>query len=235
LIIGSMRLLFGATSTQHYSLALCDASGLQLKVLAEKDNTINYADFRLDEKNMDFCWSRWVYGQDNKTYVAPERNEYRINVFDTDGNLEKVISRDYSSFERDDTLNRRATMRVEGVATYHGVPLQGLSIENTEPDIVGMWVDGEGYLWVHTSRGRAEKPEGAYSTYDVFAPDGSFDRQVALMCPADPYKDSLQFLDDGRVVIVLSSLDAWLTQQNVKREEGEDQDSRTLEIVVYGE
>ena len=235
LIIASMRLFFedNGQSRQHYSLSLCDANGLQLKVLAEKDNFINYADFRLDEKNMDFCWSRWVYGLDKRIYIAPERNEYRINVFDVNGNLEKVISRDYSAFERDEYLTRRATMRIEGVATYHGVPLQGLSIEDVEPDIVGMWVDPKGYLWVHTSRGRGEKPEGAYSVYDVFSPDGKFDQQVAVMCDAEPYKDSLQHLDDGRIVVVLSSLDAWLTQQNVKREENEDQEIKTLEIVVY--
>ena len=53
------------------------------------------------------------------------------------------------------------------------------------------------------------------------------------MSDADPYKDSLQFLDDGRVVVTLGSLDAWLTQQAVGQEPDAEDNVKTLEVIVY--
>lgn len=237
LVIAGMRLHFGddGRSRRHYFLSLCDANGLQRKVLHEKDDWVDYTDFRLDEGSMDFCWNRWVCGQDGKIYVAPERNEYRIDVYDSDGNLEKVISREYDSLQRNEFLTERATIVVKGVAAYHRTPLQGLTIEEVESDIRSLWVDETGRLWVRTSRGLAEKPTGAYDVIDVFAPDGCFEKQVALMSDAVPYKDSLSFLEDGRVVAILGSLDSWLTQQAVEREDDVDEEVKALELVFYGQ
>jgi 6-bladed beta-propeller len=236
-VISGMRLHFGddGRSRRHYFLTLCDAEGVQQTVLHEKDDFVDYTDFRLDEQSMDFCWNRWTCGQDGKIYVAPERNNYRIDVYDGQGNLEKVISREYESLERDDYLTNRATMVVKGVAAYHRTPLQGLTIEKVEPDIRGLWVDEAGFLWVRTSRGLVDKPEGAYDVVDVFAPDGSFAKQVAIMSDAVPFKDSLSFLDDGRVVAVIGSLDAWLTQQAVEQDDGGNDEVQALEVIVYGQ
>ena len=124
---------------------------------------------------------------------------------------------------------------VKGVAAYHRTPLQGLTIEEVESDIRSLWADEAGRLWVHTSRGLAEKPTGTYDVIDVFAPDGSFEKQVALMSDAVPYKDSLSFLEDGRVVAILGSLDSWLTQQAVEREDDVDEEVKALELVFYGQ
>jgi hypothetical protein len=70
---------------------------------------------------------------------------------------------------------------------------------------------------------------------DVFAPDGCFEKQVALMSDAVPYKDSLSFLEDGRVVAISGSLDAWLTQQAVERGDDVDEEVKALELVFYGQ
>ncbi|MBU8870213.1 MAG: hypothetical protein KOO60_04975 [Gemmatimonadales bacterium] len=238
LAIAAMRLFFGddGKSRQHYFLSVCDATGLEQSVLLEKDMIIDYTDFRMDEASMDFAWSRWIYGQDGKIYIAPERNEYRIEVRDARGKLERVITRDYDSYERDDYLRKRATTIIEGVAAYHGPPLQGLTIEDVEADIRDLWVDRDGYLWVRTSRGLAEKPDGAYAVLDVFAPDGTFDRQVAVLCDADPYRDAMTMVNDGRVAVTMGSLDAWLTQQAVDRDEDDraGEEPKTLEIIIYG-
>ena len=238
MVIAAMRLFFGddGKSRRHYFISLCDPTGLEQRVLLEKDEIIDYTNFRLDEAAMDFAWSRWTFGQDGKFYVAPERNEYRIEVRDADGNLERVITRDYESYERDEYLRKRATTIIEGVAVYHRTPLLGLTIEDVETDIRDLWVDRDGFLWVRTSRGLAEKPDGAYAVLDVFAPEGTFDRQVAVMCDADPYQDAMTMLDDGRIAITIGSLDAWLTQQAVDRDDndGESEEPKTLEIVVYG-
>jgi hypothetical protein len=73
-------------------------------------------------------------------------------VYDSDGNPEKVISREYDSLQRNEFLTERATTIVKGVAAYHRTPLQGLTIEEVESDIRSLWVDETGRLWVRASR-----------------------------------------------------------------------------------
>jgi hypothetical protein len=238
LALAGIRIFFGQPggSGQQYFLSYCDARGTETKTIMEKMHPIDYSDFRLDELEMDFVWGRWTVDKDGRMYVAPKRNEYSIDVYSPSGELERTFTRDYESYQRNDELKRIARMVIEGVGSYHPVPLQGITIEDTEPDITGMWVARDGTLWVQTSRGDREKPEGAYSVYDVFTPEGKFLKQAALMCDADPSRDSLGMMDDGRIVVVYGILDAWLTQQAVERTE-EEQDAQAetpLEVVIYG-
>lgn len=238
LMLAGIRIFFGQPggSGQQYFLSRCDAQGTELLTVMEKMHPIDYTNFRLDELAMDFVWGRWALDPAGTLYVAPERNVYRIEVHNAAGEVERIITREYESYVRDDEMNRIAKMVIEGVGAYHPVPLQGVTIEDTEPDITGMWVDPQGNLWVQTSRGDREKPDGVYSVYDVFSPDGIFQKQIGLVCDADPRKDSLGMLSNGRIVVVKGILDAWLTQQAVERSDAE-QDAATehpLEVVIYG-
>ena len=237
LAIAGIRISFGQAggNGQHYFLSYCDAQGAETKPLLQKSHPIDYSDFRLDELEMDFAWNRWAVDAAGSIYVAPERNEYRIDVYGTDGALKRSFTRAYESYRRDAEMKRIANLVVEGVGAYHPVPLQGATIEETEPDITGMWFDPDGNLCVQTSRGDREKPDGAYSLYDVFSPDGVFLRQAALICDADPQRDGLSMLRDGRIVVVTGILDAWLTQQAVERSEAEQDaaEENPLEVVVY--
>jgi len=235
--LAGIRIVFGQAvgNGQKYFLSRCDAHGVEQQTILEKMHSIDYSDFRLDELGMDFVWSRWTVDEEGRIYVAPHRNEYRIEVYGTDGDLERVISREYESYPRDEELKRTATLIVEAVGAYHPVPPHSVTIEDTEPDIIGMWIAPDGELWVQTSRGNHEQPDGAYAVYDIFTPDGDFVRQAALICDADASKDGLAMLADGRIVVVAGALDAWLTQQAVERSE-EEKDAAAanpLEIVVY--
>ncbi|MCP4549994.1 MAG: hypothetical protein GY835_26345 [bacterium] len=237
MILGGLRIIFGQTavSNNHYFLVRCDAEGKQIRSIEEKDHFIDYSDFHLSEIGMDFVFGRWAADDEGRVYIARDRNEYRIEVLGPTGELERVITRDYKSLRRNAQQRTVATQIIEGISAYHGTPLLGLDIEDTEPDIIGMRVDDDGYLWVRTSRGENEKPEGVFTVMDVFAPDGEFVKQVGLKCSANPEQDALTFLEDGRVLVVVSSLDAWLTQQRVARESGDAdvEEAPPLEVIVY--
>ena len=51
-----------------------------------------------------------------------------------------------------------------------------------------------------------------------------------IEAPGDPDRDGLYLLSDGRVVIVVGGLDAWLSQQGI---EGTSDDAPVLEIICY--
>ena len=57
-------------------------------------------------------------------------------------------------------------------------------------------------LWVATDRGCAGAAEGLLAVYDVFAPDGTFIRQVRLVGLGDCEWDKWYFVAGDRLVIV---------------------------------
>ena len=104
--------------------------------------------------------------------------------------------------------------------------------EELQPDITGMWALDDGTLWVQTSRGDTEPPDGAWTVLDVFDESGRFVRQVALAGDHDALRDSLQILPDGRILVVVGALDAFLTQQAVGGEDAVEE-AEPLEIICY--
>lgn len=225
----------GSTSDQNYFLALCDADAARRQSLLEKTYTVDYANFVMDELSMDFVYNRVAVAPDGRIFTIPGRNDYAIRVFGPGGALERVVTRDYEPLLRDATRRDIALSIVKGVAANYPAPLREATIEDTEPDITGMWAVDGGELWVQTSRGDAEAPAGAWTVLDVFDADGVFARQLALPGGHDPLKDALHVLPDGRMVVVKGALEAFLNQMAVSSEEGADAEEGTpLEVICYG-
>ena len=70
-------------------------------------------------------------------------------------------------------------------------PQAPVSIEATEPDVEFLRVAPDGHIWILTSRAMWDPPEGVFTVFDVFSPDGHFVEQVQLVVDGDP-------LDFGR-------------------------------------
>jgi hypothetical protein len=86
-------------------------------------------------------------------------------------------------------------------------------------------------MWVMTGDEQPGRPKGTWCMLDVFAPDGSFEQQVALPGNHDQQQDGLFILPDKRIVVVTGALDSFLSQQAVSADakaEGTD-----LQITCY--
>ncbi|MBE0564905.1 MAG: hypothetical protein IH621_03040 [Krumholzibacteria bacterium] len=232
MVLAGIRMSFGggSQSKQVYFLASCDAQGAEQRVLLQKEHTIDYADLRLDELQMDFVWTRVAVGPDGRVYAAPDRNAYAVHVFAPDGAAQRVITRDYTAPSREQRQRDNAKRIIEAVAANYPSPLRGLTIEETDQAISGLFVTGDGRLWVATGRSGRDLPAGAWLVLDVFGPDGAFEKQVALPGSHDPDQDAVYVLPDHRVVVVTGALDAWLNQQAVGAGETE---GAPLEIICY--
>jgi hypothetical protein len=235
MVLGGIQMTFGggSASDQTYFLALCDADAVQQRSLLEKHHTIDYADFALDELAMDFVWSRVAVAADGRTYAAPARNDYVVQVWSPDGTPERTFSRAYRSLPRDERRRDVARKIIEGVGANYPTPPRRITIEDVEPDINGMWAVAGGELWVQTSRGDAEPPAGAWTVLDVFDADGVFRRQLALAGAYDPLADGLHVLPDRRIVVVTGALEAFLNQMAVNSEEDAAQETTPLEVICY--
>lgn len=233
MLLAGIKMAFEAgISRQTYFLTRCDAAGVEQATLVEKSNTIDYADFVMTEMDMDFVWSRMAVAPDGRVYAAPDRNAYEVQVFAADGSLERVIARSYEGLPRNDERKDIQRRIIEGIGANYPRPPRSIEIEDTDPVMTAMWVLDDGNLWVQTSRGDAEPPAGCWTVLDVFDKEGSFIRQVGLPGDHDSLRDGLHLMPDGRAVVVTAALDAYLSQQAVGGEEG-DEEAEPLEIICY--
>jgi hypothetical protein len=224
----------GGVSKETYFLDICDATAARQKVLLEKERVVDYSALHMDEMEMDFIWTRFAVSPDGTIYVAPRRNEYRIEVTSPEGTVERVITRPYRSLERDAEQKEIARQIHEAIAAYYPAPLQKLTIEDTAADVAALYAAPGGELWVQTSRGAAVDDEGVFCELDVFDPAGTFQRQLVLEGPGDASRDALYVLRDGRLIVVAGALDAFLTQQGVGQEStGAGQETAPLEVICY--
>ena len=236
MVLLGIRMSFGgAISQQTYFLDRCDAEGKRVHNFLEKEHTINYAEFELDEGHMDFVWSRTAVDGDGRVITAPARNAYEVQVFDTDGRHTLTFSRPYETLTRNEQQRKIARQIIEGVGAFYPTPPVKISIEDTEPDIAGLQITDDGRIWVQTSRGMDATSAGAWQTLDVFTPDGKFERQVALTGDHDGRRDGLRILPDGRILVIAGLLDAFLTQQGVSSDDRADngEESSPLEVICY--
>lgn len=219
----------GPQMQQTFFLARCGIDGKEEVVYLEKPYTVSFADFRLDEASMDFVWvGRMAVGGDGRVLTAPERNRYLVRVQAPDGGVVREFTRPGAMPQRSAAERAVATKILQAVGANYGMPLQGTSIEDTEPAITGLWVRPDGEIWVMSPYNKPAA--GEFALLDAFDPDGRYLRQVALVAPGDAARDGLYLLDDGRIVIVAGGLDAWLSQQGV---EGTGDDAVLLEVVCY--
>lgn len=200
----------------HYFLASFAVDGTEEVRYFESQNVRDYTNFVFSERNDTpaFWWGSTV-GPDGRVYTITDRDQYAISVFGKDGTLERIIAREYDLWKRTPEEFERMRLLYDSAIGGISIPYS-IAIEEYEPAISywhrGLRVDDEGQLWVVSSRGIREQPEGIMLTYDVFDSQGRFVRQVAVPCEGDGVDDALFFLGRDRVVLVKGYLDSLAAQ-----------------------
>ena len=219
-------------------LSTIDNEGVLNKQLLNQTVTWDFTNFVYDEEeSLPSFWYTSAVGPDGKVYAAPDRDAYRINIYATDGTLERVVERDYKSWKR--TADDRAWITALLTGAFRSVPFEvNLKISDIEADISwwnrGLQVDNDGNLWILSSRGMREQPTGVMATFDVFDKAGRFDRQVQVMCPeGDASEDGIFLLGDDRVLLIKGYVDATAAALGGGGIE-DDGEAEPMELVCYG-
>ncbi len=235
MLLAGIRMSFAGAgkSVQDYFLSICNDDGVQQAQLFTKQTTIDFNNFELSELGMDFIWSRCATATDGTVYAAPERNRYLIEAFAEGPEPKLVFTRPMTAPKRTSQQSAVARKIIEGVGANYPVPPQRITIEDTPPVIAGMWVTDDNLLWVQTSPGLEKPPAGCWTVLDVFSPKGQYLRQVGIPGDFDPQQDSIMVLRDGRVLVIVGALDAFLNQQAVGTDENIESEADPLEIICY--
>jgi len=203
LVLGGARITRGENSrTATNFIAAHGLDGAETTRFLEAVSVRDFGRMEFSEKENFFPGrGGWALAEDGRVYVAPVRNEYRIDVYGPGGELERSITRPYDSWKRTDVETDRAR---EMMMPYRRRNRSAVNIvvESTERDILDIRVTSQGQIWVLPSRGIREQNEGVHSTWDVFDGTGAFFRQVAFICEGDGLKDALFFPGGGLAVLV---------------------------------
>ncbi|MCP4547920.1 MAG: hypothetical protein GY835_15765 [bacterium] len=225
-------------SERRNFLTAFSPSGEELVCYAEAHSRYNFRDFTFSEmEHTPAFWWGFAVGSDGRVFVAPDRDEYAITVFNADGSVDRIIEREYDPLPR----SRRGKQRIRDLflSAMDTMPMEVKTVvEETEPVVDyfhrGLRVAADGSLWVSTGRGLHNDEPGVMVTYDVFDRKGHFTHQVAVVCAGDSYFDSLVLVSDNQIVLLKDAMAALAAQFGSGTTLDSDDDEATpQEIICY--
>lgn len=214
------------------TLATYTASGEEIARFHEAESELSFASPVVDEReNLRPVWDA---GSDGRVYAVPIFGEYHIDVWSADGKTHRVIERQYAHLKRTSDEIQAAKDRI----VIRGPFQPEILVAEYDPDIRTMFARSDGSLWVLTSRGVKDRPEGSLGVFDLFDPDGRFIRQVVLMGEGDPEED-LYFLAGEHLFVVTSYREAMRSMFAGRRQSGAEEpeeisdDLTPMEVICY--
>lgn len=167
----------------------------QLRVL-EKEYILTYdMPSELDIPHP-FNYDVWDLSSEGRLFVAPDRNQYLVQIYDEQGKL-------LTSIKQEHKLDLRTADEKKFLA-YMGRG-QSMQVEDTEPAIKGLYLDQNDFLWVRGSW--SDHIPGVYRQYQVFDKQGNQVQTTNLLYPGNGFRDDLIFLGDGLVAIIKGKYD----------------------------
>jgi len=220
----------GQTRTQF--LGRYDTEGVELARYREASMTLNFGAPDLVERELlpAFLLATAV-GPDGRVYVARDRDSYAVEVYAPDGELERVITREFTNWRRDDRDNARMSALFD--AWMQGFPGEvKRTLDEYEPPISELFVDDDGVLWVQHCRSGRDQPDGVLLTYDTFDPDGRYLREVSFAAAGDAAYDGIKFLGDDRALVIKGYVLArWVSRGAQNATFGEEEETGPMEII----
>ncbi len=218
-------------------LSIYSLDGKERARLVSARTARDYNRFVFAEKNEmpAFYWANDV-GPDGRVYTAPRRDEYTIEVYSPQGTLERVISRDYEHLKRSAAAHRRLHVLIDSL--FRRVPFEySIEIEKYEYDILamqqGIRVRDDGSIWVLPGRGAHDQPDGVMLTFDVYDPEGHFQRQVAIRGDHDGVWDGFFFAGGDRAVVVTRQVEAIGAQYGDGAAVLSQEGGSAMEVICY--
>lgn len=176
-------------------LLLLSGSSEEPIVLAVGRTELEFsAPVRREEDSVPF---RWEPGPEGTVVVAPS-TDYRIDVFDATGEHSARVAPEFESVARTRERLEEVEARFRAGGGTDGVEFAPLS---HEPDIQWFDVDGQGRLWVLSSRGAVQASADSLGRFDVWTSDGRFLKTIDLHGEGDPKRD--RYVIDGDRLYVL--------------------------------
>jgi hypothetical protein len=219
--------------TRETFLSSLTAEGLRDKTFASRTVSIKLAELRLDENELiDGADRRFDVADDGRVVVAIPRNGYEVSMFAADGALERVFSREYESWQRDERA-AGIWQRILETIQRQQAPGAPISWEDTEPDVEFLRIASDGSVWILNSRAMWTETPNAFTYYDVFSPTGHFEKQVQVVCEGNPQDNILFFAGDDLAFMITGFWDAALSRFGGAGADDDEEEAEPMSVICY--
>lgn len=220
--------------TQNRFFGIYDLEGGEVCRLLEAPTGFDFEARTYHEmKNYFVDEGGWTLDGDGRVHLVPERNHYQIHIYDGQWRLIQVYGRKYELWRR--TAEERKEAAGGTSMTINGEFVEiTTTIDDYEPAIMSIMASANDQIWVLSSRGTREQPEGVQRSYDVFDTEGHYREVVRLVVELDDREDRLYRLADGRWIILHNIRSAMESMYGVPSEDDTDESTEeddALEIV----
>lgn len=205
------------------------ADGTEVARLTEWSEVRNQSELVVEEKSN--APVLWAVDDAGNVYMNDEFDAFAVKVYDSSGALLRTLSRPYQHRQRTDQEMELNTPRMRirqrgggGVVEAEGIPSE------TDRDVQAIFVRADGAVWVLGSHGAFDAPEGILATFDVFSPEGTYLRQVALRGEGDFRDDGIHLVGD-RVFVTRGFQAALRADRGIGSDE--DQDAEPMSVICY--
>jgi hypothetical protein len=219
--------------TRETFLSNISTEGLRDITFSSSTVSFKFQDLKFDEKTLiDGADRRFDVSTDGKVVVAIPRNSYEVSLFSADGTLERVFSREYESWVRDERAAGIWQRILETIQSQQA-PNAPVSWEDTEPDVELLRVAADGSVWILNSRAMWTDTPGAFTYYDVFSPTGHFEEQVQVICEGDPQEDLLFMAGNDLAFMVTGFWDAALSRFGGAGATDDEEEAEPMSVICY--
>ncbi len=240
---GSFFLFENGNTVQKAFLSSFDHGGDEIKCYRKMPTGYDRNKPIVIDEEKDFIpFQHWALGNNGEFYLAPQRTEYLIEVYDFNGNLIRKVIRNWphhklTSAEKEDAKNQYSF----GVS---GTKMPEISYEIAEyAQVINSlsWIDNQ--LWVTSSEGGISKNNSGTYLVDVFDETGNLLEQRSYQLPVNREQDKIHWLDGKRAVVVKNYKSASISSRGKnatyvrgdgKKDVAKDGDC-ILEVVLYVE
>jgi 6-bladed beta-propeller len=145
--------------------------------ILEKTTPFDPSGYLYTEASNYYIDGSWTLGSQGRIYAPMNRDVYEISEFDTTGKLVRVFGREYKPRKRTAAEKSRVAPTIDA-----GTPANtDWTIEDYDACVSRIMVNpDDDTIWVLTPHGHEDQPDGILESWDVFAPDGEYLRQVSI-------------------------------------------------------
>jgi hypothetical protein len=183
-----------------YILSFVDSDGIPLQVIRQETEVDPHGNINIGGSHDKEYIRHWSLAADGRIYVSPLEDRYLFEVYNPRGELERVVERKYKTIKRSDEDLAVDKKRQEEMNERFGGMVQLMSREY-ERDISEIHCRPGGELWISSSQGRRDCPEGTIGLFDVFDSEGRFHHQIGLLVDYNPKKDDYLLVEDRLFIL----------------------------------
>lgn len=153
----------------------------------------------IEEDYVDFQ-RRWAVSPDGRVAAALSFDDYRIQVWNADGTVDRIIERpDYPSVKRNAAEKERFQIMYDNFTRWNRGST--FKVSENHQAVERLFFREDGSLWVQSGAQRWRSPEGLFSSFDVYDAEGRFQQRIDLVADADAVEDGLFFAGDRAYVV----------------------------------